>query len=211
MAKRFTDTDKYKKTFMRSLPGAYKLLWDYLYHDCNHAGIWHVDFEVAQIYLGKDMLVSPETALRLFNETEPRIEVLAEGKKWFIRPFVPFQYGTLNPANRTHKSVLTCLIKEGLSKGLISSLEGAKDKDKDKDMDKDKESRNHFTPPTPEEAEAYALTQGFILDGKTFCAHYGSANWMRGKTKITNWKLCVLTWKKNQTERAASPRQDVVI
>ena len=65
MAKRLTDTEKYRKKFFRNLPGAYKLFWDFLYHECNHAGIWHVDFDVAQIYLGRDMPVSEETALRL--------------------------------------------------------------------------------------------------------------------------------------------------
>ena len=47
--KRFTDTDKYKKPFIRGLKGAYKLLWDYLYHECDNAGVWIDDFDVAQI------------------------------------------------------------------------------------------------------------------------------------------------------------------
>lgn len=138
MAKRFTDTDKYKKSFMRSLPGAYKLFWDYLYHDCNHAGIWHVDFEIAQIYLGQDMLVNQETALRLFNEIEVRVVVLTNGKKWFIKPFIEFQYKAsleaLNPANKVHASILATLVKEGVCKPHASPRKGAKDKDKDKDM-----------------------------------------------------------------------------
>ncbi len=44
MSKRFADTDKYKKPFIRNLPAAYKLLWDYICLDCDHAGIWQVDF-----------------------------------------------------------------------------------------------------------------------------------------------------------------------
>src|SRR3990167_1621269 len=103
MAKRLTDTEKYRKKFFRNLPGAYKLFWDFLYHECNHAGIWHVDFDVAQIYLGRDMPVSEETALRLFNEGEERVTVISKGSKWFIRPFIEFQYKAplegLNPAN----------------------------------------------------------------------------------------------------------------
>ena len=58
MAKRFTDTEKYRKPFLRGLQGAYKLLWDFLYHDCNHAGIWIKDFEIAQIYIGNDMPIN---------------------------------------------------------------------------------------------------------------------------------------------------------
>jgi hypothetical protein len=140
MAKRFTDTNKYKKPFIRGLQGAYKLLWDYLYHDCDHAGIWIVDFEIAQLYLGQDMPVNKKDALRFFNEGEIRIIEIDKGKKWFIVPFINFQYGELNEQNRVHSSVLMELKKTGVHKGLISSLQGAKDKDKDKDkeMDKDK-------------------------------------------------------------------------
>lgn len=137
MAKRFTDTEKYKKSFIRGLPGPYKLLWDYLYHDCNHAGIWQKDFEIAQIYLGQDMLVNEKEALELFNKGEERIKVLSGGTKWLILPFIDFQYGSLNPENRVHSSVLSVLSKEGF-KGLASPLQGAKDKDKDKDKYKDK-------------------------------------------------------------------------
>lgn len=143
MAKRFTDTNKYKKPFIRSLKGAYKLLWDYLYHDCDHAGIWIVDFEVAQIYLGEDMLVTKEEALQYFNNGEERIIEIDNGSKWFIPPFIEFQYGVLNEENRAHNSVITILKKYNLlqkvNKPLTTPLKGCKDKDKDKDMDKDKE------------------------------------------------------------------------
>jgi hypothetical protein len=139
MAKRFTDTNKYKKPFIRGLQGAYKLLWDYLYHDCDHAGIWIVDFEIAQLYIGSDMPINKSDALKYFNLKEERIIEFDEGKKWFIKPFIDFQYGILNPENRVHKSIILELEKYNLNKTLISSLKGAKDKDKDKDMVKDKD------------------------------------------------------------------------
>jgi len=137
MAKRLTDTNKYKKPFIRGLKGAYKLLWDYLYHDCDHAGIWIVDFEIAQLYLGYDVPVNRKDALLFFNEGEERIIEVDSGKKWFIRPFIEFQYGELNQNNRVHASIIQILNK--IDKGLIRGLEGCKDKDKDKDMDKDME------------------------------------------------------------------------
>jgi hypothetical protein len=139
MAKRFTDTNKYKKPFIRGLQGAYKLLWDYLYHDCDFAGIWIVDFEITQLYLGADMPVNKKDALKYFNADEKRIIEFDNGKKWFIKSFVEFQYGILNPENRVHFSILKELTKHKVDKGLISSLQGAKDKDKEKEMDKDKD------------------------------------------------------------------------
>jgi len=156
MSKRFTDTNKYKKTFFRGLPGAYKLLWDYLYHDCDHAGIWHVDMDIAQIFLGKDMPVDESTAISLFNADpeDEKIVVLHGGKKWFIKSFITFQYGELNPQNRAHASVISILTKEGI-KPLTSALRGRKDKDMDKDKDKDK---NH-EPENPESEEHDALSE----------------------------------------------------
>jgi hypothetical protein len=47
MAKRFTDSEKWKKPFIKKLPMQYKLLWFYLLDDCNHAGVWQVDLEIA--------------------------------------------------------------------------------------------------------------------------------------------------------------------
>jgi hypothetical protein len=119
------------------LQGAYKLLWDYLYHDCDHAGIWIVDFEIAQLYIGNDMPVNKADALKFFNAEEKRIIEIDGGKKWFIKPFIEFQYGILDEANRVHNSVIKELQRHNVNKGLISSLQGAKDKDKDKDKDED--------------------------------------------------------------------------
>jgi hypothetical protein len=138
MAKRFTDTNKYKKPFIRGLQGAYKIFWDYLYHECDHAGIWIVDFEIAQHYVGKDMPINKEDALKYFNNGEKRIIEVDNKTKWFIPSFIEFQYGILNPENRAHNSVISILSKYGLykkNKPLVSPSEGAMDKDKDKDMD----------------------------------------------------------------------------
>mgnify|MGYP000901817018 FL=1 len=139
MAKRFTDTNKYKKPFIRGLQGPYKLLWDYLYHDCDHAGIWIVDFEITQLYLGADMPVNKTDALRFFNEGEARVIEFDQGKKWFIISFIQFQYGELNEQNRVHASILSELNKSGINKGLIRSLQRPMDKEEDKDKDKEGE------------------------------------------------------------------------
>ena len=147
MAKRFTDTNKYRKRFYRKLPGAYKLLWDFLYHDCDHAGIWIVDFDMAQQYVGNDMIINENSAEHFFNEDEIRVISFDKGKKWFIPSFITFQYGKLSEKNRAHAAVIQILKKfnllnEDLSpitemlKPLWQEPKGDKDmvKDKDKDM-----------------------------------------------------------------------------
>lgn len=144
MAKRFADTNKYKKPFIRSLPGAYKLLWDFLYLDCDHAGIWIVDFDVAQTYIGRDMEISREGALHLFNQDEVRIHEFDGGKKWFIVPFIEFQYGRLSEKNKALVSVISKLRKHGfLDESLniqippSSPSKGAKEMVKEEERDKE--------------------------------------------------------------------------
>jgi hypothetical protein len=151
MAKRFTDTNKYKKPFIRGLQGAYKLFWDYLYHDCDHSGIWIVDIQIAQMYLGSDMKITKEKALLNFNSDEVRIIEIDNGKKWFIPSFIIFQYGQLSENNRAHTSIITSLKKHNLLntdlsiKPLTSPLQGDKEMDMemeqvmDMEMVKDKE------------------------------------------------------------------------
>ena len=165
MAKRLADTDKYKKKFIRSLPGAYKLLWDYICLDCNHAGIWEVDFEVAQLRLGADMLVNEQKAIELFNAEEEKIVVLNGGSKWFIRPFIDFQYGNLDPNNRVHFSVLRLLKEEGI-KGLTRPLQGAINKDKDKDKDKDMDKGGLGGEIKPKTKPKYDLPEMIITEFK---------------------------------------------
>ena len=135
MAKRFTDTDKWKKTLLKSMPSEYKLLWLYICDDCDHAGIWHVDIQIASLRIGED--VNVENAIKIFGD---KIKVFDNGEKWFIPGFIQFQYGELNPKNRVHESILKILNKYKLleNKPLTSPLQGDKDMDKEQDMDKDK-------------------------------------------------------------------------
>jgi hypothetical protein len=137
MAKRFTDTEKWKKPFIRGLQGAYKLLWLYICDDCDHAGIWQVDIEVAAIRIGEK--IDSKEAIKSFDE---KIIIFDKGNKWFIPSFLEFQYPSgLNPDNRAHNSVIILLEKYNLrisnNKPLISPSEGSMDMDMVKDMDKD--------------------------------------------------------------------------
>lgn len=134
MAKRFTDTDKWKKQFIKNLPPEYKLFWVFLLDECDHAGIWHVEMEIAEIRLG--IKLSIQKIRGLFKE---RVVEFDNGSKLFVPDFVRFQYGVLSESNKAHKSVINILSKYNLM-GLVCPLEGAKDKDKDKDMVKDKAS-----------------------------------------------------------------------
>jgi len=145
MAKRFTDTVKWEKVWFRKLSLEHKCFWFYLLDRCNHAGIWDVDFEFAQIYIGAK--IDRGEVKAAFGH---RIRELNDGKKWQVMEFVEFQYKKLNHANRAHLSVFELLQKEGATKGLTRALLGVKDKakakDKDKDKDKAKDKDQDLTP-----------------------------------------------------------------
>lgn len=143
MAKRFIDTDLFRKPLMRGLQGPYKVLWIYLLCECDHAGVWDVELDVASMRLG--VKLDPVKCASAIGDSIVQID---GGRKWWIPEFVAFQYGVLNPANRVHASVIGTLAKYGIdpltlkkeapSKDLESPLEGAKDKDMDKDKDQEK-------------------------------------------------------------------------
>ena len=139
MSKRFTDTDKWRKGFIRSLEAPYKILYLYILDECDHAGIWHVELDVACVRIGFD--IQSKEALEVLGN---RIYPFDDGEKWFIPDFIPFQYGDLNESNRVHLSVIRQLTKYGL-KDLISPFQGAKDKDKGKDKAKGKKKPIPYT------------------------------------------------------------------
>jgi hypothetical protein len=161
MAKRFTDSEKWKDPFFEELTNELKLAWLYLLDDCDHAGIWKKSIKRLNFSIGSDL--TEEELLLAFKQ---RIVVL-NSDKWFIPKFVTFQYGN-DFIKSKQKSVISAvnilnqnnLIKE-LSNGYLTlsiplsnpintlsiglpnpivthmDLDTDQDKDMDKDMDMD--------------------------------------------------------------------------
>jgi hypothetical protein len=199
--KRFTDTDIWKKAWFRKLPPSLKCFWMYLCDNCDHAGIWEVDFEVAEMYIGGKL---DGAAIRAaFSE---HYMELAGGTKWFIKDFLLFQYGAFMQNNRVHNSAMSILLKEGLCKELSSSwpaptmplargILGAKDKDKDKDEDKVKDKYMEYVYLT--KAEHGELVKLFGAAGalhriESLNNYIGS----RGKKYRSHYHT-ILSWEKN--------------
>ncbi len=161
-----TDTDKWKKRFLRELKPQHKLLWFYILDDCNHAGIWDVDIEVASIRVGEELIYDmlPQAFL-------DKIVIFDNGDKWFIPEFIEFQYGELNPNSNVHKSVIALLEKynlEGYMKGSQGVQSTLIDKDKDKDIVKAKAKVKRFAKPTIEEVSDYCNERNNDVDAETF-------------------------------------------
>lgn len=130
MSKRFTATEKWQDPWFCRLSERDRLFWLFLLDSCDHAGIWQVNELVVQAYF-PGYLLDP-------SKFADRIRIITP-EKWFIRKFISFQYGELNPDSRPHASVLERLRKEGVSKGLAKGMHTLMDKDKAKEKDKAKD------------------------------------------------------------------------
>ena len=171
MAKRMTDTDKWKKRFVRDLSPQHKLLWFYILDDCNHAGLWEVDIEVASIRVGYELVYDmlPESFL-------DKIVIFDNGDKWFIPDFIDFQYGELNPNSNVHKSVIALLNKYNLE-GYVKGLQTLPDTVQNKDKAKDKVKVKRFVKPTVYDIEQYCIGRNNSIDSQKFYDYYSSNGW----------------------------------
>ena len=203
MAKRFTDTDKWKKGFIKNLPAKYKLLWLYILDDCNHAGIWDTDFEVASIRIGSK--INEKEAAQVLAE---QIKIFDDGNKWFIPKFIDFQYGQLNENVNAHKSVIKLLDKydvyniEGISPVDVAGFEG--------EISKPVKFKR-FKKPTIQEVNEYCIERNNSVNPETFIDFYESNGWKVGKNPMKDWKACVRTWEKNTVKTKTNSKIDTQI
>lgn len=193
MAKRFIDTGIFRKPSIRAMKAPYKALFIYLLCECDHAGVWDVELDIAAMRLGMDL--DAEVALQ---ELGGSVVALDGGRKWLLSDFVEYQYGELNPANRVHASVISRLEslnvktnEKAKKKGLVSPLQGAKDKDKDKDKVTELEEKERARIDTPEafrlkcaEVVASDPTRLPLSERAAFLAYWTEANPKTGKMRF---------------------------
>jgi hypothetical protein len=131
MAKRLTDSCKWQDPWFMDLPSKYKLFWLYLLDNCDHAGIWKVNFKIAAFYVGEHL--EPSEVKRILNE---RLQIISD-EYWMVKKFIDFQYGGIKN-DQVGISVQKILISHNLlapKEGLKSPLVGTKAKAKTKVKD----------------------------------------------------------------------------
>lgn len=106
--KRFTNAAKWQNPAFRQIPNEFKLLWLYLLDTCDAAGLWQVDFEAVNFYLGASY--TAESALIWLDD---EIIVLNDSL-WFIPQFITLQYHTLNERASPHRGAIQRLTDAGL-------------------------------------------------------------------------------------------------
>ena len=61
-----------------------------------------------------------------------------------------------------------------------------------------KKKRERFSPPTPEEVNAYAKENGLNVDGEEFCDLYASKGWKVGRDPMVDWKASARNWARKE-------------
>lgn len=141
MAKRLTDTEKWNDDWYISLSNDYRVVWQWLLDNCNHAGICKRSIRLLNLMCNTSMSED-----ELISIMEGRVVV--KENNWFIPKFLKFQYSSLN----SNRPVIISVVKELEKNNLLSMIPESfgndyliikdKSKDKDKDIVKLKNEKN---------------------------------------------------------------------
>jgi hypothetical protein len=140
VAKRFTDTEKWKKDWWHDIGSQGRDLWHYLYDNCDSAGIFEFSARRIQFDLG-----FPVNLALIVRVLGGKVVDLGNGRLFFPA-FVEFQYGRLSDDCRPHQKIIRTLERRGIDPNTLKVLIGypkgigtLEDKDKEKEQEKDKE------------------------------------------------------------------------
>jgi hypothetical protein len=130
MAKRFTDTDKWKKEDYCDLSCKLKCVWQYMLDTCDAAGIWEMNLKLMAVQVGE-----PVTKEEI--EFAFAAKLFSMGKKtYWIPAFITFQYGVLKQESRPHLSVINILKKHALYEEYLKGIQALKEKEQIQEQDK---------------------------------------------------------------------------
>ena len=209
MAKRFTDSEKWKDAWFCDLPIHDKLFWVYILDDCNHAGIWKINMRLANFSIGYEYTL--EGVIKALG----RRVFLINDDYLLVERFVHFQHPNgLNPKSKPQKAAIDMLLKhkvlDRVSKGYDNPIDSLQDKDIDKDKDSSLKKEGKFKPPTESGFIAYAVEKLAEVNSdwdkvratkaaKLKFETYVSDGWKDGYGKdIKNWKTKAMNSLKHE-------------
>lgn len=143
MAKRFTDTEKWRDPWFYSLPTNYKLFWLYILDVCDNSGIYKVNFKLANIEIG--FKIDIKKVMDLFKN---RIQFI-DSEKILILKFAEFQYGSFrNSKHPFHKKLVSIIdnskkdtVSIGYQEGIDTLQEEEEEEYKEQEEEKEEEKR----------------------------------------------------------------------
>tara|TARA_R110000782_G_C14534468_1_gene382886 strand:+ start:39 stop:527 length:489 start_codon:yes stop_codon:yes gene_type:complete len=147
MAKRMTDSEKWKDPWFSELSNDYKIVWLYLLDDCDNAGIWQCNMRMLNFNCNTTFNKSD-----IEEEFKERLSMISKDK-FIINKFCEFQYG-VGFLNSKNKAVISAVNKLNIynlveySKGIYTlsipyqySIDTPKEQEQDKFKDKLKEEK----------------------------------------------------------------------
>ena len=207
MAKRFTDTEKWKDDWYLSLSNDYRIIWQWLLDNCNHAGICKPSINLLNMMCNTK--ISEDELIEKMNG-----RILKINNIWFVPKFLKFQYGSLNSKKPAVLSVINELkinnlldyvselfnnSYETITEPLDNDSETIKDKDtlKDKEINKENNKKeilqnsNLFRQPnipTKESVLQFFLGAGGTKEmAKSFYEKYDAVGWFSNNSPIVNY------------------------
>ena len=192
--KRFTETEKWRDPWFRKLSAGAKLAFLYIIDNCDNAGVWTADKELADFSIG--MEIPWVKVLEAFGE---RVSVLPSGD-WLIVRFVEFQFGKLSKDCKPHLQVMRLIEKHRVSKGYPKGFGTLEDKEEDKEKDKKGDARGK--PESRSQVDAYAAEIGMSkADVDSWFDHFEANGWkVGGKAAMKDWQAAL----RNGQRRAPS-------
>lgn len=205
--KRFTETDKWRDPWFRSLPAPAKLVFFYMIDNCNNAGFHELDQELMVMLTG----MRKEHVEGALKALERGIIGPIDGWYW-VRRFLRHQKNEdLNPSNPAHKQIIS-LIKDQSErfetseefnaflaplKGLLSPIGKGKGTGIGKG---ESEERGRFSPPDISEVLAYGKEIGMASDSvQAWFDHFQANGWkVGGKAAMKDWQAALRNGKRRE-------------
>lgn len=106
MGKRFIDTE-INRTSMRGVDVKLRFAFEWLWANCDHAGVWRMDLDLFKFEAGYKLDVQALT------KTCPRVQTLPNGNLFMV-DFIAVNYGELKPGYNPHKPVFRSLEANGI-------------------------------------------------------------------------------------------------
>jgi len=108
MAKRLVSTEKWKKPWFKKLPTKYKVIWDYLYLDCDCAGVWTIDIDLLCFQTNEKVTIG--AILETFKEQIYQID----STKLLLVPFFNDQYAHTKEGFSAKRKAVEILFSYGI-------------------------------------------------------------------------------------------------
>lgn len=211
MSYRYTTNAKWTDMWFNSLSPHAKLLFIFLYENCDNAGFYEVNKKFLLLCLG---VTSDELKSSILELSKSYIKSNVGNKIW-LKNFLKHQkHIPLNTRNKAHKRIVS-IIKENLSdedkfKGCDvlefllpdESNEVVIPNVKEKDsttlpVKKKRRSSRTFTKPTEQEIMDYMMERDFPnakVEANSFFDYQESIGWKVGNKPMVLWKNAVNTW-----------------